>query len=240
MTPTLRPSLRHLARLAIPAAPIALASAPRLCAQIVYTNLGDITIHSSGSSPSLYVDLGTNGGPGTASFTRADIDSGAVDFVMLYLSKPANNGSLIFNYNDARLVGDPTHAAKLAINDPIGSGSTFIPTDAGYLTYNTDWHAGSGGTSGYLGIKFEIGTQSTPKTGYGWLYVTLGNDGTDYITLHSFAYESSGGTILAGDTGVAIPEPSATPLFAGLTALAAGSVALYRRRKSVPPAPAAA
>lgn len=84
------------------------------------------------------------------------------------------------------------------------------------------------GAQGYLGFSLVIddpGNPGNPLLVYGWALVTL-EDNDDVGTLHSWAYEDSGGAIQAG----AIPEPS---ISAGLVA-ALGMMALRRRRRGWP------
>ena len=76
---------------------------------------------------------------------------------------------------------------------------------------------------GYLGIKFnDNGTK------YGWIHIdSIAADGTSYH-INGWAYEDSGGSIRAGDTGQggsAVPEPS------GLALLACGAAGIYALRK---------
>lgn len=83
----------------------------------------------------------------------------------------------------------------------------------GNLTYSSDWggsgaeggqgHLGSGplqfadGKSGYFGFKLVSG-EADPL--YGWMQVVLTENGANG-RIQSWAYENSGGTILAGATG---------------------------------------
>ena len=108
------------------------------------------------------------------------------------------------NFQPAR-IGDYCEDAivRLAATSVIG----------GNLTYSSDWggsgaeggqgHLGSGplqfadGKSGYFGFKL-VSEEADPL--YGWMQVVLTENGANG-RIQSWAYENSGGTILAGVTG---------------------------------------
>jgi autotransporter-associated beta strand protein len=108
------------------------------------------------------------------------------------------------NFQPVR-IGDGFEDAiiRLAPTSVIGGG----------LTYSSDWggsgaeggqgHLGSGllqfadGKSGYLGFKL-LSEAADPR--YGWMQVVLTENGENG-RIQSWAYENSGGTILAGATG---------------------------------------
>jgi hypothetical protein len=89
----------------------------------------------------------------------------------------------------------------------------------------------------YALIKFNSGL----GTDYGWILLSLsvtgavsasGTDGPN-LTILSYAYDTSGALIAAGDTGIAaVPEPGAFAL-TGLGALALGAAGLRRWRAAL-------
>ena len=156
-------------------------------------------------------------------------------------------GFTVWNYsaNYIQLTGDaknpavgtlagPNATSNLALGTTIGSASVFAGSGPyPYFMYfdksnaaGFPWNTEADGTTGYVGLKFEIGV----NTHYGWARFTYDDLTTGNITLHDFAYENvAGQSILAGDTGpaAAAPEPSRALLaLAGLC-----GVALRRRRK---------
>jgi hypothetical protein len=80
-------------------------------------------------------------------------------------------------------------------------------------TSGTPW---TPGTTGFIGVKFD--TNSTPL--FGWVQISYNLDQS--VTVHDFAYESSGAPIAL------VPEPSNNAVLAGLLA---GSAALWRKRR---------
>lgn len=106
----------------------------------------------------------------------------------------------------------------LAIPDFGGSGTG---TGGGSGIVNSGNHMGAGanqfvnGTEGFIAFVLDPGT---PGEQYGWVRVTLNNDGTEGI-IHDWAYAPD--MILVG----MVPEPSA------LLLLTFGGLALLRRRR---------
>jgi hypothetical protein len=124
-------------------------------------------------------------------------------------------------------------SATLVDNLPIG---TPISNALGY-TWATDTTASE--TSGvtafnlnsdnnYVGFRFVDPSINGGAVSFGWLQIHLGatsNDPTRAIT--GYAYENTGGAILAG----AVPEPSTTALL-GVMAAGAVGVRAWRKRKA--------
>ena len=74
----------RLARMALPALPLALASTPAAQAAIVYTDAGDLTFSYS-DSKFLWVDMGTGGLPGAASLGVQDHTNPPIPSPSFYL-----------------------------------------------------------------------------------------------------------------------------------------------------------
>ncbi len=229
--------LGRLTRTALPLAPIALAVVPAAKATIIYTDAHDFTI-SAGDRLFMFV--------GTGSDHLALANSGGrlsgYSFYFKFLYTNSLNPYIYSSNTATRTVIDPSltglhgdAAAKLGSNFSISSSL------AGDLQFSTNSYvmlaesgktsAWSPGSTGYIGLSLNNGAN------YGWVSVTYNSDQT--LTIHDFAYQDSGAAILAGDTGMAIPEPATTGLIA---AALAGSVAIFlkRRRAQKQAAPAAA
>ncbi len=221
--------LTRLARTALPAAPLALAAIPSAHAAIIYTDAGDVTFSFS-DSKFLWVDMGTGGSPGAAALGPKNRYSPAVSSPSFYLwfrysgARPewvSNDGAvspgLIFDGDNNAVARAPYSYVGLLtlgtiVNSSLSFGSNYKPfrtTGAGA----TSW---TPGTTGFIGVEFN--TNTTPL--FGWVQISY--NANQSITVHDFAYESSGGAITI------IPESST---FAALAGLLAGSAALYRRRQ---------
>lgn len=204
----------------------ALAAAAPAQAGIVYYDPADVTTPASNHS-SIFFSM-TNAfppintlmsyGPGFYGGTPADFwlhhhTSGSA--MMRIGSANTNNQIMVQRYTGITYYGGPTswrRPQRLNAGDAIGP--------AGY------WGGGSNalgwGGSGYVGVRFYIGADIR----YGWVNITINPDYTS--TLHRWAYEDTGGQILAGDTASgAIPEPASIVLMA----LGAAGLALYRKRR---------
>ncbi|MCH2141340.1 MAG: hypothetical protein MK100_09980 [Phycisphaerales bacterium] len=74
---------------------------------------------------------------------------------------------------------------------------------------------------------FELETNSG-DTVYGWADFSVSSDGLT-LTLHGWAYDTTGGSILAGQTEASTPVPG----IGGLGALALGAAGMRRKRKKL-------
>ncbi|HWL53396.1 MAG TPA: PEP-CTERM sorting domain-containing protein [Chthoniobacteraceae bacterium] len=168
--------------------------------------------------------------------TPSSIDT--PQFSLGYLPPPANDptkpiltGTAV--QPDASVLHSDDFLVLLNAGDSVGSTSGNYKGNANsaYL-----WKpVGSGsegpwvpGTTGYAGLQFT--NSVTSEINYGWALITHGVD--DSLTLVSFAYDSSGASIVAG----AIPEPSAWALILGGGTLAAAACRKRRRTKALAPA----
>lgn len=229
MKPT-RSRLGRIARTALPAAPLALAALPSAHAVIIYTDIADITM-TYGQGKFIFVDMGTGGATGEAVLANPTwqapyvIPLASASFYMFFRYNAdwpewSANNTTIFDGNN--LVAGIYRGGQVS-NLPLGTTIDGAITNLGnYAKINrqgandAQW---APGTTSYIGVKFDMSTSPL----YGWVRLTYALDKT--LTVHDFAYESSGGSILAG----AIPEPSTYALM--VAGLLAGSATLYRRRQ---------
>jgi hypothetical protein len=169
-----------------------------LAASLAFTSAGSL------SASIVYNNTPIGGGTGPITY----------DFAV----DPGNDFTLnIDSTNGFKPVGiTPLTGAALtpesALNDEIGSSSSFTPS----------WFSVPDGQH-YYGFSLTDGT-----TVYGWMSITRsGADSTLTGTVTEWAYETSGESILVGQTS-AIPEPATT---AAAAALLAGSAAVWKRRR---------
>ncbi len=169
-----------------------------LAAGLAFTSAGSL------SASVVYNNTPVGGGTGPITY----------DFAV----DPVNDFTLnIDSTNNFKPVGiTPLTGAALtpesALNDEIGSSSSF---SGGFVSVQDGQH--------YYGFSLTDGS-----TVYGWMSVTRsGADTTLTGTVTEWAYETSGASILVGQTS-AIPEPATT---AAAAALLAGSAAVWKRRR---------
>jgi hypothetical protein len=200
--------------LLIRAAMLTLAAVSTAQAQIVYTNPADVT---KSGGVSFYIDMGTGGAQGSIT----DSADGLSDFRIYGGYNP------FLGYTATGAVAATSWISNLALDTTIDSSLTYATaTNRSFNNFNGDNNANwPVGTTGYVGVKFDGDDGAGVSILYGWVGVTFNGTST---TVHDFAYEASGGSILAGQTATAVPEPSTYAMMAGLLA---GSAALYRRRQ---------
>ncbi len=197
-------------RIALPALPIALA-APAAKAVIVYSEGVNVT------SSSIYFDLNqfSTGNPTVSgsSFVGTDAQLGSYTAQGLSVSGTAATTTIV-------RVDGSNKAVIFTAGQSIDAGLT---NSYGYLNSFTS------NQEGYIGFVINgTGTANNGTVNYGWAHIIYHPGGSSDITLIDFAYETTSG--LAIEAG-AIPEPSTT---AAVTAVLAGSLALYRRRREKP------
>lgn len=226
MTP---PTSSTWSRYLLAATGTATVAASSASAAIVYWNPADVTAFQSppGDEPTNFFNFDMLEGLASIaegrSATAFAVDVSG-DYVQIYnMTVPSGIVSTF--------AGSAFLASKLAFGTPIdgnssfntGYGSAFF--DFGNYLNNPDWNTGNDGVTGYVGLKFEI---LPGETHYGWARFTY-NDTSNNLVLNDFAYENVAGVgILAGAGAAPIPEPGSAALVA---ALAAGSIATYRRRR---------
>ena len=210
---------RLLRNVALPAIP-ALLLTPAAKAQVIYTDVGGITVTAGGER--VFFDLGTGGGTGSAAVSGPGFAGD--DFYLGFRYDNSAKPDIGKQDSNQSLVSG-SYAINNALNDSILSGTWNGSTYAS-INYNNGNNANwAAGTSGYLGLRLDAGGGDY---NYGWAQISYNANSS--MTLHDFAYEQTVNTaILAGDMGAtAVPEPST---YAGLAGLLAGCAALFKRRR---------
>lgn len=223
--------LSRLARTALPAAPLALAVVPSADATIIGTDAGDLTF-SFTDAKFLWVDMGTGGMPGAVALGPQDHTNPTITSPSFYLWFRYSGGRPEWVSNDFAFPPGP-HRVFDGVNNSVAVSGNYVALlpfgttidsslslTSNYKPFRTNGTNGSpwvAGTTGYIGVEFN--TNTTPL--FGWVNISYNADQS--ITVHNFAYESSGGAIAAG-----VPEPAAAAAIAGLLA---GSAALFAKRR---------
>lgn len=174
-----------------------------LSGQIVYSGLQNISIPTG--LDGVYLKLEPlDSGPSEGSVPGWDLNPYFGGAAFLFSSSsftPARAGNLDTDRILAFDAGD-------LIN---GSSGSFVSGPGGSSTHlgvNDDQFFI--GTPSYLGFQFQ--PDGSTGTVFGWMKVTLTNNLAGAL-IHDWAYESSGGSIIAGAT--AIPEPGTVTLLLG-------------------------
>ena len=220
----------RLARMALPALPLALASTPAAQAAIIYTDANDLTFSYS-DSKFLWVDMGTGGLPGAASLGVQDHTNPPIASPSFYLwfsysgGRPewvSNDGAFpvgpqrVFDGLENSVAVSGNYIRNLTVGDVVSDSLDLTGNYKPFRTNGTNGTPWTPGTTGFIGVKFN--TNSTPL--FGWVQISYNLDQS--VTVHDFAYESSGAPIAL------VPEPSNNAVLAGLLA---GSAALWRKRR---------
>jgi hypothetical protein len=121
-------------------------------------------------------------------------------------------------------------------NDMVAAGGTRLLAGREWGNSSTQAFGTSAFTDKYMLFDFQVGS----LVKYGWAEMTLVNVGDDTddladgpnLTLISYAYDSTGARIAAGDTGATSPTPEPSTLASSaLAALVLGAAGLRRRRR---------
>lgn len=198
-------------------------------AGVVYSGLQNVHVPGD-TSGGIYINLATSVvDPNPANVPGWDVNpyvgqvSGRFRFFNATGTSEVSGGTLAGEEN----------IAKLAIGTLIDSSSTY--TTDGFPLLATPNNAGAiwdGASSGdFLGVQFTEAGINGGNPLFGWMRISklagtppLGEPNSTHITIVDWAYEDSGGGILAG---AGIPEPSS------LSLLAMGAVGLLARRGKV-------
>lgn len=204
-----------LVRTVIPVIP--LAALPAAAAQVIHTDIADITLTTSFSG-AIYLDVDGR----SAQLSLFSSQPAGYDFSLYFVSQNALRPYILHANLDRRMAGEALSFGSRLFNldegESIGSNLTFAGS-GGWInkdgTNDANWAAGS---SGFLGFRFI----SEGVLHYGWAQITYGADQS--LTLHDFAYEASANTAIPAG---AVPEPATSSALAGLLA---GSALLFSRR----------
>lgn len=124
--------------------------------------------------------------------------------------------------------GSRAYAANLAKGAAISAGKTFLANasfaDIAHYSFQR-YPSFFRNQTGYVGFKFTDPNIST-QTDFGWVRIGVNQTETQ-LTIFSAAYDNTGASITAGQTG-AVPEPGSLGLLAG----GAGCLAAWRLRKA--------
>jgi len=239
--------MKRLGTLAVAFA-ILLVMAPASDASIIYTDANDRQIRPSGFGGSFAPwgpDVVTFEGLRSAAFNPNDLSGSSV-----YSLNAMVGGNLLGLHPlllEAGDVIDGSLALPFAGFELARRGETRPPGGSPSTVFQQGPWIAAPHAVGYVGVKFfQVGTGPV----FGWVRVdfnqSLASDPLDgpvvlplsltenilFGTVEEFAYESSGGPIVAGDTGLGpVPVPVPEPGTVGLLSLLAAGAALRARRR---------
>jgi hypothetical protein len=228
-------NIKKLASLtAVGAGAMALTSGKAEASPIFYSGVLDRTIGFGANAPQAAFKTFTNIGGPSFSFKTAVSSNNAPRYARTLLATAGAAAGFGFAMTTARDTRFATFSAGAVwAHNFVGGGGTRTFADRAWGSGSTRIF-GSPFTDKYLLFQFE--TNSLLQ--YGWAEVTLqlvdadssaAADGPN-LTVVSYAYDSSGTLLPAGDTG-ATPEPSSLAESA-LAALVLGAEGLRRWRKA--------
>ena len=189
--------------------------------------------------------LGTPETVVTGGFLDIDIDGGGTDDFDFFLgSNPNEKNAGVWagtyfstNFNNSVLANLYAEAVSFGSSAPISSALSGVTGNhfallgkLFYPEYGTYSYGNFVGSSGFLGVSFDIGG----STHYGWVDLALNSNATE-LTINGWGYETVAGVGIqagAGEESNPVPEP------ATLVTLAMGVAGIYawrrnRKRKGV-------
>lgn len=178
--------------------------------------------------------------PSTHGFTGWDVDGdGTDDFRVGNFN---STGAVLIEFGGGQVVvsaGLTTFTdglQKLSAGVTVGSAMTGLKffsnpqgriaiTWLGSVASSIAFQGWSTGATGFFGFKFTSGA----NTHYGWAEISIHGQpmGQGYTITRAYYDNTPGASIIVGDTGSAVPEPSTC----ALALLAAGGVAAYKGRR---------
>jgi hypothetical protein len=205
-------------------------------AAIVYVNAGNTLLSdpvpNNGGSAFFPVDLDSNGVSDLRLRVRSETGTPNPSLALVYAANIAGSAVGVVGTT----VGAYPYAGRLSAGTVIDGSSGFLVLSTATVNVvgngasmafgpgyaNSQW-AFAGSNSGYLGVRFNIGTAEH----FAWMRLTVepqSSANPRAITVHEWAYENVPGV---GIEAAAVPEPSAL----GLLALGSVGLAARRRRK---------
>jgi hypothetical protein len=177
------------------ATPVGVASA-----EIVYS--GAMNIVAPATSSGVFINLETGAVGGGSAPTPAGWDINLWGTAANSLSFYSGGSGTVYMRSPGVVTG--TNAGSLAEGTVIGLGGSFATSPNASFASNVAGHWDYGDIN-LVGFKF----QSSSGFRYGWMRVLVGANATQR-TIVDWAYESSGGSIVAGAT--IVPAPGALAL----------------------------
>ena len=184
-------------------------------AAVVYS--GPVSINIPSSLGGVYLNVAT-GANSTSNITGYDIN-------------PYSSSSLnIFMPSTGGAVGSGSNYFNLAPGTLISAASTFAATGVDTISALTPLNTNS--SLNYVGFRF-INESAGSQLQYGWIQIMLSSaPNTQPRTIVGYAFENTGGGLLAGFTTAAVPENVNTGVLLALVATGVFGVRLWRQRKA--------
>ena len=203
------------ARALLLAATLALVGASAARAQVVYTDIADVTISSSSADSTFEIDLDEDGAPDLR-FQRQtgvvrDEDTGVTADVLGFGARPINDGGGVTGeVKEEAFLGAPFEfpfAAALPPNEVVGPGSQVdssglcLRVSAVIIFRITEVYGEEAWREGGAFLGFSFSPPGSEDVHYGWARFQA-NEGCTSATLEAYAYQATPGEpILAGNTG---------------------------------------
>jgi hypothetical protein len=207
-----------------------LAGTQEANATIQYSGVLNLNVPNTNGQGGIYIDMETfsfynaitngsqpGGGPGPL-LTTWDFN--------FYQSRATRGSAFSFYYNGNSQSTNPVLRYSEGVLDANGRNAVITPGT--FLDNSLLWGQSGSLTNfynstGIIGVRFM--NNANTQTNYGWIRVTSGSANGMPASIVDWAFEDSGGGILAG----AVPEPSSIAL--GCLAAGALGVSMWRKRK---------